>query len=973
MGARSFILGFVLACAPAFSADFADYSRRIWRSEDGLPQNKIQVITQTPEGYLWIGTSGGLVRFDGVHFAVFDRLNTPALLDDSILSLWPTSDGELWIGTEGGGLVLMKDGNFQSYASAEGLTNGFVRAVLQDRGGRVWVGTDRGFFRFDRGRLIRLDARNDIPILSVRTIYEDRGGTVWVSTYRGLYTMQGDQPVRSSGEYANSADVNGMVETADGVLWVASNSGAHPLNRAAGDFSNRAGPPGARNMVQDREGNLWIGTFAQGLVRYSHGQTTNYKAAEMLPDNTILALYEDREGNIWVGTQDGLVRLTRREVQTLSSSDGLASDDVATIYEDPSGVLWIGTVTGELYRRDGNKLIPFHPPAVARDFHPRNIYVDREGGQWLGSAAQGVLHLHSGKTDAISTSNGLRSNQIRDFLEDRDGNVWIATGSGLSRWDGHGVRTYYIEDGLAYGGMHALELDRNGDLLVGTDGGLNRVHEGRFVKDPVFAKLGNERIWSMMLDSRQSLWLGTRGDGLIRIRDGKITHYTKRDGLPSNSIYQILEDRNGHLWMSSSAGIFWVGRSELDALAGGRVGPMAVAPFGMDDGLLTTQMSGGTQPPGCITRSGDLWFPSVRGAVHIEPQKLRHSVPAPVLIESVVIDGQPVPLSSNVSIPPGRGKLEIAFTSPNLLSPDRVTFKYKLESFDDTWTAASHGRRAYYTNLPPGKYRFRVMARSGTVPDRTSEAALGLTLQPYFYQTGWFFTALVLALGLTAWLILRFYARQTKARYALVLAERTRLAREMHDTVIQGCVGVSTLLEAARSMPVSAAGKVQELLERASMQVRLTIDEAREAVWDLRHSTLDHNLNDTLRDFARQVAASEGIPVRAQIEGTPSPLDDLADRNLLLVAREAIRNAVTHAHPGEINVKLKYEHAEVSLEVSDDGRGFTHQTARENGHYGIVGMKERVEQSGGTFEVISGPGQGTRVTARVPIKMNGKH
>jgi ligand-binding sensor domain-containing protein/signal transduction histidine kinase len=962
----------LLSCSIAHAAD-TEYSRRIWRSEDGLPQNKIQAITQTREGYLWIGTSGGLVRFDGVRFVVFDRSNTPALRDDSILSLCPASDGSLWIGTEGGGLVSMKADAFRNYNAGEGLTNGFVRAVAQDRAGRLWVGTDRGFFRLDGDKLLRLDARDGVPIMPVRSIYVDRSGVVWISSNR-LFRMQGDRVVRVSGDYAAANDINSIFEAADGSLWLAAESGAHHLVNGAVARDPQLDSVSARTIFEDHEDNLWIGTLGQGLLRASKGVVASYRSPETLPNNAVSSIYEDRERNLWVGTQDGLLRLTQSAVRTITSKDGLADDNVATVYQDPAGSLWVGTFTGKLYRMENGHAAEYRIPSPDRFFRPRNIYVDRAGAKWLGSVSQGILRIADGKTEAFTRLNGLRSNDIRDFLEDAAGNVWIATGSGLSRWDGRTMRTFYIEDGLAYGGTHALALDRNGDLLVGTDGGLNRVHEGRFVHDEAFAKLGNERIWSILRDRRDSLWLGTRGDGLVRIRNGKITRYTTKDGLPGNAIYRILEDANGRFWMSGSAGIFSAGGSELDAMAEGRPGPIAVVPFGMDEGLLSSQMSGGMQSAGCITSSGELWFASVKGAVHIDPLQLRRTPPAPVLIESVVADGQSFPLSGDFKIPPGRGKLEIDYTSPNLLSPERVTFKYKLESFDDAWTSSTRSRAAYYTNLPPGRYRFHVVARDGANPDRLSEASIGFTLEPRFYESNWFYAAIASVIGLLIWCVLRFYARQTKARYALVLAERTRLAREMHDTVIQGCVGVSTLLEAARSMPPSAIGKSRELLDRAAMQVRLTVNEAREAVWDLRHSSLEHSLTDTLRDFARQVAAAEGIPVKAQIEGTPAPLDDEADRNLLLVAREAIRNAVMHAHPAEINVKLRYETAEVSLEVSDNGLGFAPEASRENGHYGIVGMKERVEQSGGTFQLCSGVGEGTRVTARLPLKStNGKH
>jgi ligand-binding sensor domain-containing protein/signal transduction histidine kinase len=968
-----FLMLALLVAPVALAGDATEYSRRVWRSEDGLPQNKIQAITQTREGYLWVGTSGGLVRFDGVRFVVFDRSNTPALRDDSILALSPARDGSLWIGTEGGGLVHMQAGVFRNYSANEGLTNGFVRAIAQDRAGHLWVGTDRGFFRFDHDHLLRLDARNDIPIMPVKAIYEDRSGTVWVSSV-GLFQMRGDVPIHMTGALGSWSDINAISEGSDGSLWLAADSGAHRLVNGVLARNPRFDALSARRILEDHEGNLWIGTFGQGLLRSRDGVVTAYRAPETLPNNAVLSIFEDRERNLWVGTQDGLLRLTQSAVRTITSKDGLADDNVATVYQDPAGSLWVGTFTGKLYRMENGRAVEYRIPAPFERFHARSIYVARDGAKWLGSNGEGILRIAAGKTQSFTRENGMRSNDIRDFLEDGAGNVWIATGSGLSRWDGNAIRTFYIEDGLAYGGTHALALDRNGDLLVGTDGGLNRVHEGRFVHDAAFASLGNERIWSIVRDRHDSLWLGTRGDGLIRIRDGKVTRYTTRDGLPGNAIYRILEDANGRLWMSGSAGIFSADAKELDAIADGRTGPVAVVPFGMDEGLLSSQMTGGLQPAGCITGSGELWFASVRGAVHIDPLQLRRTPPAPVLIESMAVDGQPVPLSGALAIPPGRGKLEIDFTSPNLLSPERVTFQYKLENFDDVWTPSGKSRAAYYTNLPPGRYSFHVMARDGANPDRISEAALAFTLQPRFYETGWFYAALATAIGLMVWMILRLYARQTKARYALVLAERTRLAREMHDTVIQGCVGVSTLLEAARSLPPASTTKARELLDRAALQVRLTVDEAREAVWDLRHSSLDHNLTDTLRDYARQVTAAEGIPVRAQIEGTPAPLDDEADRNLLLVAREAIHNAVIHGHPAEINVRLCYETTGVSLEVSDDGLGFAPEVSRENGHYGIVGMKERVEQSGGTFQLLSGVGQGTRVTARLPLRStNGKH
>jgi signal transduction histidine kinase/ligand-binding sensor domain-containing protein len=951
---------------PQAQAASAQYSRRVWRSEDGLPQNKVQVISQTAEGYLWIGTSGGLVRFDGVRFVVFDRSNTPALHEDSILALCPARDGSLWIGTEGGGIARMKDGVFSEFGVEDGLTNGFVRAITEDRQARFWAETDRGFFRFERGRFTPLAAPPDTRI---RIAYQDRAGNVWFGTSRGLFVLRDDRMVRARPEDAALGSIAAIREEAGGAMWlVASDLGLERVVNGKAERNPKWGAIVTRAFCLDHTGDLWAGTIGKGLLRIAPGGvTTTYRASDILPDNTVLAVFEDREQNLWVGTQDGLLRLTRSTVRTITRANGLADDNVATVYEDPHGTLWLGTFTNQLYRLDGERAVPFRPPGAAANFSARSIYVDREGVEWIGSPNAGVLRIADGNVRVFTAPAEMRSRDIRQVLEDRAGLIWIATGSGLSRWDGHAVKTFYLEDGLAYVSLRALAEDSNGDLLVGTDGGLNRVRDGKFVRDPVFTQLGRERIWTILPDNHGSLWLGTQGNGLIRIRNGKITRYTTRDGLLSNSIYQILADERDRFWMSSSAGIFSADRKELDAVAEGRAGPIAVVPYGTDDGLLSSQMNGGWQTAGCRTRSGEFWFPSVKGAVRIDPRQLRRMPSAPVLIESILADDRPVPISGAVTIPPGRGKLEIDYTAPNLLSPDRETFKYMLEGFDDTWTPSPKRRAAYYTNLPPGKYRFRVEARDGAQPDHVSEADLQILWQPHFYESRWFYAACVVAIGLLVWGVFLFYARQTKARYALVLNERTRLAREMHDTVIQGCVGVSTLLEAARSMPPSASGKVREMVERAASQIRQTVNEAREAVWDLRHSSIDHGLSDTLRDFARQITANDGIQVRAEVEGTPAPLDENANRNLLLVAREAIRNAVLHAQAKQIHVALCYEPAEVRLEVVDDGRGFTPEPAREDVHYGIVGMRERVEQSGGTFQLVSSPGQGTRVIARVPI------
>jgi ligand-binding sensor domain-containing protein/signal transduction histidine kinase len=936
--------------------------------QDGLPQNRIHTISQTADGYLWIGTSGGLVRFDGDRFFVFDRSNTPAFRDDSILALCPSRDGSLWIGTEGGRLLRYRKGAFEVFGPSQGLTNPFVRNLYEDSAGTLWIGTDRGFFRLADGRIDRLDGKGDIPVAAITGFSGDRTGKLWVAANIGMLVVENGKARRFLPQTSALPAVRGVYQTRDGNVWLLTSAG---LRRLDGHQFSRTPLDSLMPLAlcEDRERNLWIGTLGQGLVRASAAGVVSFRNSGLLPDSTVAAIFEDREGNVWVGTGDGLLRLSRTSVQTVTRTDGLADDDVTTVSESRDGKLWLVTITGQVYRYEGGKVFPFRFPEDVRDKRYRLVYQDSKGALWFGTANEGIVRVASGTAMAFTTSNGPRSDMIRQFLEDRHGNLWIALGSGLSRWDGRQFHNYYLEDGLSYGSVRVLMEDRNGDLLVGTDSGLNRVHEGRFTPDARFSALEGERIWALREDSSGTLWVGTRGGGLFRIRDGMAARITTRDGLLSNAIFQLLEDGEGKFWFSSPAGVFSVPLRELNRVADGHQGLLAVLPYGTADGLESTQMNGGLGLPGCRSTAGDLWFPSVKGAVRIDPRRTRVTHPSPVLIESLTADEKALPVSDDLAIPPGHGKLQIDFTASSLLSPERIKFRYRLEGFDQDWSMPSRDRSARYTNLPARKYRFRVTAIDSVAPEDVSEASLSFVWMPAFYRTAWFYCLCASLAALLVYACLRLYAQQTKARYALRFAERTRLAREMHDTVIQGCAGVSTLLEAASSLQQVAADRTRQLLEQARVQARLTLDEARQAIWDLRQTQWGDDLSATLQNFARQLSAEKGIPIEVEFTGNPPSVEERTLRGILLVAREAIRNAANHAAPRTIRIHVSFQPGEARLEVVDDGHGFVPagDPAESDGHYGIIGMRERVEQLGGSFLLRSSPGTGTSVIARVPL------
>jgi signal transduction histidine kinase len=514
-------------------------------------------------------------------------------------------------------------------------------------------------------------------------------------------------------------------------------------------------------------------------------------------------------------------------------------------------------------------------------------------------------------------------------------------------------------------------VDAKGDILIGTDSGLNRVHDGRIVPDPEFSALAKEKIWAIYQDPGGPLWLGTRGGGLLRLHAGKVSRFTTISGLPSNTVYQILVDVNGKFWMSTSSGIFSADPREFDRGADSRKQLINLTSYGTADGMRTSQMNGGFQPAGARAVSGDLWFPSVKGAARINPATIPRRRTPPMFIEKLIADGISIPLSGEVGVPPGRRHLEIDFTLCDLVAPQRASFQYKLEGFDESWNPAFQ-RSVSYTNLRPGHYRFRVRAQDSSSRPDVSEAALSFTLEPQFYQADWFYGVAVLACAALIWAGMRFYARQMRVRYALVLnermAERGRVAREMHDTIVQGCVGVSTLLEAVDRFSRVNAAEAGRLLDDARTQINVTLEEARQAIWDLRYASAEQTSVTMLFDLARKLGAEHHLQVETDVSGDGG-LDPETDRTLLLVGREALRNAVAHARPSRIQIRITLRDSEALLDVIDDGVGFVVADGpdAQNKHFGMIGMRERIEKSGGSILIESAPGKGTRIATRVPL------
>jgi ligand-binding sensor domain-containing protein/signal transduction histidine kinase len=948
------------------------YTRRVWQTQDGLPENTVQAFAQTPDHYLWIGTSGGLVRFDGARFVVFNRENTPQIHEDSIFCLTVTRDGKLWAGTDGGGLVGYDHGVFRWYSEADGLTNSFIRAVYEDREGTLWIGTDDGLFRLAGERFARVDGAGEVPPLAVHDIRQDRAGWLWVGGSKLVMIKGNDcKEFRLQG-YPSATRVKSIFQGRDGTLWVGTVSGLQRRVGAGRDASFQKIPQvtsTVRVIREDVMGTLWIGTIGDGLLRYQAGRFSRVSTPEDPPSSTVLSVFEDSEQNIWTGMQTGLLRLSRTAMSTFPLPDA-QNADFGTIYADRDGSLWVAST--HLYRinarRDDSELIP----APESGIRVRNILRDHAGALWIGTDGHGAFRLKGSQKIHYTTHNGLTNDFVRAFLESRDGSIWIGADEGISRWHNGAFTKYNIDNGLCYFSIRALLEDAEGGLWIGTDRGVSHWRDGKFLQDEVTQRLHTEKVWALHQDPEGGLWLGTRGAGLFRWRNGKLVSFSSVQGLPSNSIYQILEDSRGIFWMSGPNGISSVARKDLDRLADHPEFRPAVTLYGLSDGLEATQMHGGTQPAGALTSNGELWFPSNRGPVRILPDQARLGDLPQVVIEQVLVDGREEPIAGRLVVPPGEGKLQIEYSAIRLRSQERIRFRYKLEPFDQDWTEPLNSRVANYTNLPPGEYRFGVQAFEMDMPEKVTEASLAIEWRPHVYRSVWFIALCsVLMIG-AIFLMYRLRLRQVHERFEAVLEERNRIAREMHDTVIQGCVSASALLEAVVSLDPHGSGALRELLDTARNQVRATVDEARRAVWNLRRrDSASPEITHLLEQMAQQVSHSSRVPVRFRASGTPVPIDRSAEYVLLMVAREAVTNAVHHARPQEISIQVKFDAGHISMHIADDGAGFDPDAilAVPGVHFGIIGMRERIEDLGGSFLLQSAPGKGTRLSAEIPVRV----
>jgi ligand-binding sensor domain-containing protein/signal transduction histidine kinase len=991
-------LSLVLEAIPAGALDthtaLAQYGYQSWQTDTGLPQNTVHAIVQGRDGYLWVATEGGLVRFDGVEFRAYTRANTQGLPSDLIDDLMEDREDGLWISTSGG-LARMRAGIVEAFGLEKGIPATQVWRTFEDARGAVWALTAAGLFRIEGERATHVAL--DVALSENSRMVASSDGSLWLGTADGLLHAGADGAFHAMGA---AGEVVALVKGLSDRVWVGMRSGLEEC--WATDCQNYVVPGGGavETVAMDATGGIWVGT-GTGLFIAQKGELRKMPAVP----GGVGFIYCDRAGMIWAGTTRGLMRVgLHGDVESLPGGDVLLS-----AAEDREGDLWLGTESGGLAVLRDRKFSTLTAEDGLTDEYVLSLSQDTRSEVWAGTKGGGLNIFRDGSFRAVTTAQGLASNVVLAMAAAPNGDVWAGTPDGLNLIHGDLVRenrprVFTTADGLADDFVRSLHVGGHGELWIGTRRGLSRYENGKFTTWTALDGLGSDLIGAMVEGHDGSLWIGTLG-GLSRFRDGRFTNFTTKDGLSSNvvtalyadrdgtlwigtndgglnrwrngrivslgstqipaRVIGILEDGSGDLWISSNTGVYRVSRDGLNRMADGGAAAEVIR-FGVADGMRISECSSGGHPAAVRLSDGSLWFATLKGIARVDPEHMPVNRVAPkVAIEQVRVDDVAQVSVEELTVAPGHSHYEFDYAGLSFVAPLKVAYRYQLEGFDRGWVDAGTRRAAYYTNLPHGHYTFRVAARNNDGVWSEAAATAELTIEPHYYQTVWFRLLVLAAIAGLAYAAWRRRLLHVEREFQAVLGERTRIAREIHDTLAQGFVAVSVHLELVAQLMRSSMDAARAQLENAQALVRSSLEDARTSIWELRSQGAEReDLAVRLLRTAEEVTGRAKSKARVQmhVTGTNHPLDPDVERELTRIAREAVANAVRHGDAENIVLRLEFEGSMFGMEIRDDGRGFAGTPPDgSSGHFGLIGMRERAFAIGATLTVESSPGKGTAV------------
>jgi signal transduction histidine kinase/ligand-binding sensor domain-containing protein len=941
-----------------------EYLETVWTNEQGLPQNSVTSMIQTRDGYLWLGTFGGLSRFDGIKFTTFNSGNTPGLKSNRILSLFEDRDGTLWLGTQAGEIMTFKNGIGKTYTTTDGLPGIYVLSFRQSADGTIWAGLDRGIVRFANGRFQYFPMAEAVSIGSVRNILNDENGQL-------LFVVDGGMLLRFDGQKLVIVDKLSLFDVSNfgkmanrkkGGVWIA--AGEQIASFSQGQFSylplnDRMKGIDVRAIIEDREEKLWINYGSKNSLFYYQDDVFHHYPSEF----GVRSLLEDREGNLWIGSDGkGLMRLRKRSLTTLTMDDGLPSNSIRAITSDGNGGVWIATGDGLAHWKE-KILETYNKNNGLKANYINALFYDRNGGLWIGSPFQ-IYYLKDGKFSYFPSSGA----DVTAFLEDKDGNLWIGSEKGVNiRRDGKDIAVLQESNGLVNNDVHLLTKTQDGAIWIGTVGGLSRYKDGVFTNWTTEQGLSNNYVRDLLEDENGNLWLATYGGGLNLLRDGRITPITTKNGLFDDFLSRILPDGRGNFWFLSNRGIFKVQQTDLNDFVAGRTDLINSISFGVADGMKSSEGNGGIQPAGSKMPDGKLWFPTIQGVVVIDPAKSGNLLPPSAVIEQVLVNRTETTLGEKIEINPGQENIEIAYTGLSLTRSEQLKFKYQLEGLNDDWINAGTRRTANYSYIPPGEYTFKVMANNDGV--WSQETTLKIVVYPPFYRTWWFILLCFLAVALLIYGLFRLRILQLKRQNAvqeefsrrLINAhesERRRIAAELHDSIGQSLATIkNSAIFAVQT--VKDLGEAKEQFEEITEESGNAIAEVREIAYNLRPHLLDRlGLTKAISSMLNRTADNLQMKMFLQIDDIDDLFENEAELSIYRIIQESLNNIIKHSEATEIRVMVERKEESVRIKIEDNGKGFKVNSPKQNG-FGLLGISERVRMLGGTLSIKSEIDSGT--------------
>lgn len=750
------------------------YIHKKWTTENGLPNNNIYALLQTGDGYLWIGTTDGLARFDGVRFEIFNKNNTAGFPDNRITTLFESSDKSLWIGTRNG-LIMFKDGVFNSLTKADGLLHDVVKAFQEDGQGNLWIGyRGDGISLLKNGDLSSMSHPADLSrVAPVRVFLLDKEKNLWAGTRNGLYRFTDGKPEKIGGKTKKSINnymIRSLIMDDRGNIRAGTEKKGLLLFRfKKGKYTGHTGQPGLQSnwvntVMHDSTGNTWIGTEGGGLHRLVRGNIAVFTEKEGLSNDSVNCLLEDREGNLWVGTYSGLTLLLDGKFTCYTEKEGLLDNVTWTVYQDSRENIWITTNEGLNCFKQG-RFIPYKKENGLSSNFVSSTWEDKQGSLWIGTYDKGLNVYKDGVFSQFGREQGLDSLIIRAVFVDSRGNIWAgSSGRGLFKITEDGgtykISSISTKNGLSNDHIFVIYEDSKGGIWVGTDGGgLNHIEGDNISLYNKSRGLSSDVIFSILEEKNRpgTLWIGTEDNGLNYCKDGKIVPVTTKNGLSDNTVYQIFEDDRGFFWLGGQKGISRVQKKELQDFTAGKINRVKTTLFGKTDGLKGDECNGGFQPAGWRTTDGKIWFPTPRGLVAVDPGNIKmNTLPPPVRIEKILVNSkvQFTSASSHLTLKPGSRKVEFHYTALSLSEPRKVQFKYILEGFEEEWVFSGNrkDRIATYTNIPPGEYTFRVTACNNDGTWNEEGVSLNLSVLYPLWQRWWF-----ILLGLIVFSLLSYF------------------------------------------------------------------------------------------------------------------------------------------------------------------------------------------------------------------------